>query len=93
MQTIDALRNLYKKVTGSEKAPTEDQIAELIQLMADNWSGGGSTYELPAATTTALGGVKQAEAVSFTEEGATAETCAAAIAAIIAAMKASGAMA
>ena len=53
----------------------------------------GTPYTLPAATNKALGGVKQAAAVSFTAEGATAETCAAAIAAVIASLKAAGAMA
>ena len=128
MQTADALRNLYKAVTGSEETPTEDQTAELLQKLADNWPASsetaapsvdtlqgatdvgkalmkaadreaaraaiaaGTPYTLPAATDKALGGVKKAAAVSFTTDGATAETCATAIAAIIAALKASGAM-
>lgn len=91
MQITDALKNLYKRVTGESSASTDGQIAELIQKLADNWPAGGG-YTLPAATSNALGGVKKASAVDFNTSGATAETCAAAIKAIIDGLKESGAM-
>lgn len=37
MQITEALKNLYKAVTGADTAPDTDQIAELIQELADNW--------------------------------------------------------
>ena len=91
MQTNEALRNLYKKVTGTSAVPTEDQIADLVQKLADDWPAGGG-YTLPAAAADKLGGVKQASEVTFVTEGATADTCATAIKAILDALKASGAM-
>lgn len=64
MQITDALKNLYKKVTGKPSAPTDGQIAELIQKLADNWPVGGG-YALPAATSNALGGVKKSICCQF----------------------------
>ncbi len=66
MQIAEALKSLYKKVTGEEEAPTESQIAELINQLAENWpeSSGGSSYTLPEATETTLGGVKKSAEVS-----------------------------
>lgn len=37
MQTVDALKNLYKKIAKEESAPATDQIAELIQAIAEKW--------------------------------------------------------
>lgn len=37
MQTAEALKNLYKKITKEDSAPDTDQIAELIQAIADKW--------------------------------------------------------
>lgn len=146
MQITDALKNLAVKTCGSSMEDlTEDQIAELIQHIADNWQGSqgatpsvdslqGATeigkelmkaadeaearnaigagtssfsgnysdlsgkpsipeaYTLPAATDQALGGVKKAAAVTFTQAEATAETCAQAITDLIANLKAAGIM-
>lgn len=36
MQTVEALKNLYKKVT-KEEAPATSSIPELIQALADKW--------------------------------------------------------
>lgn len=55
--------------------------------------GAGTPYSLPAATVSKNGGVKQAATVTFNVDGATTETCATAIQALIDAFKASGAMA
>lgn len=40
MQIVDALKNLYKAVTGEDTAPDSDQIADVIQELADNWPDG-----------------------------------------------------
>lgn len=37
MQITEALKNLYKKVTGESEAPETDQIAELINQLAEDW--------------------------------------------------------
>lgn len=44
MMITDAIKNLYKKITGNDVTDkSENQIAELIQELADNWpdSSGG----------------------------------------------------
>ena len=72
MQIVDAIKNLTiaMKGSGSVEDITTDQIAEAIQYMADNWDaisagiGGGESYALPAATESALGGVKKAATVA-----------------------------
>ena len=68
MKISDALNNLAVAVTGSGETEdiTEERIAEIIQYIADNWpeGGGGGSYELPAASSGALGGVKLASAVA-----------------------------
>ena len=72
MQIVDAIKNLTiaMKGSGSAKDITENQIADVIQYMADNWTdisagiGDGETYVLPAATASALGGVKKASTVA-----------------------------
>lgn len=66
MTIVKALKNLAVAIAGSGEPEdiTEDQIAEVIQHIADNWDGGGSSYVLPAADANALGGVKLASAVS-----------------------------
>ena len=71
MQIVDAIKNLAiaMKGSGSVEDITTDQIAEAIQYIADNGETisdgiGGGEYELPAATTSALGGVKKSRAVS-----------------------------
>ena len=71
MQIVDAIKNLTiaMKGCGSVEDITTDQIAEAIQYIADNWGTisagiGGGDYELPAATTSALGGVKKSTAVA-----------------------------
>lgn len=65
MQILDALKELAVKIKGSGSVDdiTEDQIAECIKYISDNWKAGGS-YVLPAAQTNALGGVKKAAAVT-----------------------------
>lgn len=55
--------------------------------------GAGTPYTLPAATSSAAGGVKQAASVSFTSDSATAESCATAISQLIANLKSAGIMA
>ena len=72
MQIVDAVKNLIiaMKGSGSSKDITENQIADVIQYMADNWDtisagiGGGEAYELPAASEASLGGVKKAATVA-----------------------------
>ena len=71
MQIFDAIKNLTiaMKGSGSVEDISTDQIAEAIQYMADNWGDisagmGGESYVLPAATTSALGGVKKSAAVT-----------------------------
>ena len=70
MQIVDAIKNLTiaMKGSGSVEDISTDQIAEAIQYMADNWgdisAGMGGSYVLPAATTSALGGVKKSAAVT-----------------------------
>ena len=72
MQIVDAVKNLIiaMKGSGSAKDITENQIADVIQYMADNWDtisagiGGGEAYELPAASEDTLGGVKKAATVA-----------------------------
>ncbi len=72
MQIVDAIKNLViaMKGSGSVEDISTDQIAEAIQYMADNWDdisagiGGGESYVLPAATESALGGVKKASTVA-----------------------------
>lgn len=71
MQIVDAIKNLIiaMKGSGSVADITTDQIADAIQYMADNWESisvgiGSGGYELPAATTDALGGVKKAASVT-----------------------------
>ena len=71
MQIVDAIKNLAiaMKGSGSVEDITTDQIADAIQYIADNWETisdgiGGGEYELPAATTSALGGVKKSTAVA-----------------------------
>lgn len=71
MQIVDAIKNLTiaMKGNGSVEEITTNQIAGAIQYMADNWDTikagiGGGSYELPAATTSALGGVKKSATVA-----------------------------
>ena len=72
MLIIDALKNLTVKMKGSGTAAdiTTDQIADTIQYIADNWDdikssiGTGTQYTLPAASQSAIGGVKQGIAVA-----------------------------
>lgn len=66
MQITDALKELAVKIKGSGNVGdiTEDQIAECIKYIADNWVSGGSSYTLPEAKPNTLGGVKQATAVT-----------------------------
>lgn len=71
MQIVDAIKNLAiaMKGSGSVEDITTDQIAEAIQYIADNGETisagiGDGDYELPAATTSALGGVKKSTAVA-----------------------------
>ena len=109
MKISDALKNLAVAVAGSGEAAdiTEERIADIIQYIADNWpeGGGGGSYELPAASSGALGGVKLASAVADataaggTYDQATAQTAVtlanankAAINGLLAALRASGAL-
>lgn len=71
MTISEAIKNLIVAIKGSGNAEDIDEqtIAQVINYMAENWSAisagiGGGGYELPAATTAELGGVKQAAAVS-----------------------------
>lgn len=54
-----------------QQTPTEDMAATLVLLSADGGisGGGGSSYVLPVATQTRLGGVKLGEGFSTTEDG------------------------
>lgn len=64
MMISDAIKNLYKKITGEDVSDkSENQIADLIQELADNWPDSGSG-SIPAATTEVVGGVKMSAAVS-----------------------------
>lgn len=85
MQIVDAIKNLTitMKGSGSVENITTNQIADAIQYMADNWDtisagiGGGGSYELPAASEGALGGVKKAATVatvSAADAGAAGES-------------------
>lgn len=86
-----AMRELAASLTGEEiGAVPSGTVEEICLWIAENYSGGGS---IPAATTQAIGGVKQAAAVEFTADSATAETCATAITALITNLKAAGIMA
>lgn len=71
MQIVDAIKNcaIAMKGSGNVADIKEDQIADVIQYIADNWSTikegiAGEPYTLPAATTSALGGVKKAATVT-----------------------------
>lgn len=66
MTIVQALKNLAVAMAGSGEPEdiTENQIADVIQYMADNWQGGGGSYVLPAADADSLGGVKLGTAVS-----------------------------
>ena len=71
MTISEAIKNLIVAIQGSGAAKDIDEqtIAQVINYMAENWATisagiGGSEYELPAATTSALGGVKEAAAVT-----------------------------
>lgn len=107
-ETIAYMAEHWSEITasigGGSTVPTVDSlegasdIGKTLMKAADAEAartaiGAGTPYTLPAATDKVSGGVKKAAAVSFTADGATAETCAAAIAAVIANLKASGAMA
>lgn len=49
MMITDAIKNLYKKITGEDvNDKSENQIAELIQELADNWpaSSGGDAVSV-----------------------------------------------
>lgn len=64
MMITDAIKNLYKKITGEDVTDkSENQIAELIQELAENWPASGSG-SISAATTSEIGGVKMAAAVT-----------------------------
>lgn len=87
-----AMRQLAAEMTGKELSEVpEGTVEEIVQWIAENYSGGETS--IPEATTEAIGGVKKATAVEFTTGSATAETCATAIAALIANLKAAGTMA
>ena len=73
MQIVEAIKNLIiaMKGSGNVKDIATNQIADSIQYMADNWEsisanigGGSGSYELPAASADAIGGVKKAAAVN-----------------------------
>ena len=70
MQIVDAIKNLTVAMKGSGTVAdiNENQIADCIQYIADNWPTikktiQGSGYTLPKASKTTLGGVKQAALV------------------------------
>lgn len=100
--TVDSLGGATDTGKALMKAADADAARKAIGAGTSNFSGNyddlkskpsiPGAYTLPAATDKALGGVKKAAAVTFTAEGATAETCATAIAAIIANLKAAGSM-
>ena len=73
MTISEAIKNLIVAMQGSGASSDIDEqtIAQVIQYMADNWStisagigGGGEPYVLPEATTSTLGGVKEAATVA-----------------------------
>lgn len=45
MQITEALKNLYMKITGKETPPEQDQIAELINQIAEEWPAAAKTEE------------------------------------------------
>ena len=67
MTISEAIKELIIAIKGSGDADDIDEqtIAEVISYMAENWSTisaglGGDSYELPAASPDAIGGVKEA---------------------------------
>lgn len=97
MQIVDAIKNLTVAMKGSGTVDDidENQIADCIQYIADNWSTikktiQGSGYTLPAASETTIGGVKQAARVN---EAADANVTKAEFKALLDALKAAGIMA
>ena len=88
-----AMKKVAASLTGQEETKIPNTLEEICEYIAENYDSGGESYTLPEASTEAIGGVKKATAVEFTKAEATAETCATAIAAIIANLKAAGSMA
>ena len=99
-----AMKQVAVALTGEEETDIPDTLSGATdigkQLMkasdaaaAREAIGAGTSYTLPAATSSAAGGVKQAAAVSFTSDSATAESCATAISQLIANLKSAGIMA
>ena len=71
MTISEAIKELIIAIKGSGDADDIDEqtIAEVISYMAENWSTisaglGGDSYELPAASPDAIGGVKEAATVA-----------------------------
>lgn len=74
-----AMKKVAAALTGGKEAEMPEQMEKICEYIAENYTGDS-------------GGTAQIDAVEFTREGATAETCATAIAAIIANMKTAGMM-
>lgn len=69
MQINVALRNLYKAVTGSTEPPKEDQIAELVQKIADDWESGAGGKGIKAiAFTKDASGTLTGGTVTYTDD-------------------------
>lgn len=86
-----SMKEVAAALTGKKADEIPDNLEDICCFIAENYKSG--SYTLPAATTTNLGGVKKAAAVSFNASGATVETCATAISALIANLKAAGTLA
>lgn len=89
------MKKVAAALTGEAETEIPDKPEEICAYIAENYAseGSGGSYTLPEASEGAIGGVRKAAAVTFTEDEATAETCAAAIAEIITNLKAAGVMA
>lgn len=62
----------------------------VVQVYADNLPEGGGTYTLPAATASALGGVKQAAAVADAASDADAAAIVTTLNALLASLRTAG---
>lgn len=67
-----------------------DPLAAVVDIYADNLPEGGGTYTLPAATASALGGVKQAAAVADAASDADAAAIVTTLNALLASLRTAG---
>lgn len=67
-----------------------DPLAAVVDIYADNLPSGGTAYTLPAATASALGGVKQAAAVADAASDADAAAIVTTLNALLASLRTAG---